>query len=208
MIQYSDELKAAVEFYDRRWPKLQKVYNLKGQGALRDESGRLFEELVDMLVGRMGEGLISKPGILDTLHVTYEHPDGTVYAGDTLQVDRHIWKNGKRHAFVEAKTYLDSPYLKRAVSDLLEIKRTLDLAGEPTTQLKYIVFAGQNAIKDSTRKMLEARFWQESSLLEANRVQLTIVFVNKGKRTSSKPLYKNKYALDFDELERFIAALR
>lgn len=197
------------KYFKQEQSKLFSIYQMYGQGAARDASGKLYEGLIDECIRQIGNGIVSKVGTTDYLSVKYEHPGGELFQAEVnnIQVDRHIWKNGKRLGFIEAKTYLDAPYLKRAVSDLLEIKHALELIGEPTKTLKYIVFAGQNAIADNTRRVQEARFWTESALRKEDRVKLEIVFVHASKRSSSNPIYANCFPIDYVSLLDFEAKL-
>lgn len=197
--------KKAQEFFNKEQAKLQSIYNERGEGAVRNATGKLYESMIDEFMAIKQGGFISKTGTNDFISTKYEHPTmGIIAEQNNLQVDRHIWKDGSRYAFVEAKTYLDKPYLERAVSDFLEIKRALEMNGEPTKELKFLVFAGQNALADNALKVQRARFWTESSSIPSDRIDMHIFFIVKDKRTSSKPLYSNKFDLDYNEITRFM----
>lgn len=195
----------AQNFFDNKQAKLQTIYDERGEGAVRNATGKLYEELIDEFIRIKQNGFMSKTGTNDYISTKYEHPTmGVIAEQNNLQVDRHIWKNGLRYAFIEAKTYLDKPYLERAVSDFLEIKRALEMQGESTKELKFLVFAGQNALSDNSLKVQKARFWTESSPDPSARTDMHVFFITKGKRKSSKPLYSNKFDLNYDEITRFI----
>lgn len=197
--------KKAQGFFNKEQAKLQSIYNKSGEGAVRNATGKLYENMIDEFIAVKQNGFVSKVGTKDFISTKYEHPTmGIIAEQNNLQVDRHIWKDGSRYAFVEAKTYLDKPYLERAVSDFLEIKRALEMNGEPTKHLKFLVFAGQNALADNALQVQRARFWTESSSTPSERIDMQIFFVAQGKRASSKPLYSNKFNLDYNEITNFM----
>lgn len=196
---------AAQSFFNKHQSKLQKIYDEKGEGAVRNATGKLYEGMVDEIISIRQNGFVSKVGADDFISTKYEHPTiGIIAEQNNLQVDRHIWKNNERYAFVEAKTYLDKPYLERAVSDFLEIKRSLDMSGAETRHIKFIVFAGQNALSDDSLNVQRAKFWTESAINPEDRIDMSIFFIAKNKRVSNKPLYANKFDLDYDEITRFV----
>ena len=197
--------KKAQAFFDKAQAKLQSIYDEHGEGAVRNATGKLYETMIDELMAIRQGGFISITGTDDFISTKYEHPTmGIIAEQDNLQVDRHILKDGSRYAFVEAKTYLDKPYLEWAVSDFLEIKRALDMNGEPTKELKFLVFAGQNALADNALKVQRARFWAESSSIPSERIDMQVFFIVKGKRASNRPLYSHKFDLDYNEITRFM----
>ena len=116
--------------------------SIKG-GAQRNLFKVLYENLVD--------------------DICYQKTNNTSFVGDSdliinkfgikTQVDRHIYKNSKDSValFVECKAYLDACFLKRAISDFLQ----LSLSDKVSDNTKYLILAGQSAIKDETKMNYE-----------------------------------------------------
>ena len=154
-------------------------------GQERAIAGETFEFTIDKVCETIG--LESIKGDFD-----YINPDIDGLTMD-LQVDRHIFDDsGKRVAFVESKTYLDASFLKRAIFDLMEIASVVE-----DDNVKFGIFAGQNAVKASTMNYYLA-FFQKMTGREVE-----VFFVNSGKRVSSRPISTNRFPLDRSEVERF-----
>ena len=192
-----EHLKKIVVEYNRLLDIYSNARESISEGKSRDEAGKLFEGVVDYMITNLDNGYRSIIGRNDFL---------TINAGNTLrdnlQVDRHIVKNDNnqtRVAFVECKTYLDSPYLLRAVFNMWEITKALEQIGESTENVKFIVFAGQNAVSQ------QSTYYFQYIFKEMTGSNLDIFFINSVKsRSSSRPLYEFKYQLDLLELQRFL----
>lgn len=199
---------AVSDHYDQEQATLHNIYLTYGEGSARAASGKMYEKLVDTVVSQMEkQGLTVKKGDTDYVSTTMFHPDGEDIEQEKLQVDRHLYKNGKREGFIECKTYLDKSNLSRAVSDCLEIHDAIKYSGEPTHHLKYAIFAGQNAVADKSRKFQEARFWMNSAFKEEHRREVEIFYIHDGKRNQNNPIYKVKHPLVKSEIERFVKFL-
>ena len=156
------------------------------QGAVRAHSGRLFEDMVVDVSDSVGALAIK--GDDDMLHpVIGDHTKN-------LQVDKHIFRNGTRHTFVECKTYLDASFLTRAVLNFMEINTTLDNA-----DVEFGILAGQNAVADDTLDYYIAL------LKHYTGKTMRVWFVNDvKKRVSSKPIAEERFGLDMAEVQSFI----
>jgi len=156
------------------------------QGAVRAHSGRLFEDMVVDVADSVGALAIK--GDDDMLHPTIG--DNT----KNLQVDKHIFRDGKRHSFVECKTYLDASFLTRAVLNFMEINTTLENA-----DVEFGILAGQNAVADETLDYYIAL------LKHYTGKTMRVWFVNDvKKRTSANPIATARFGLDTDEVQSFI----
>lgn len=156
------------------------------QGAVRAHSGRLFEDMVVDVADSVGALAIK--GDDDMLHPTIgDHTKN-------LQVDKHIFRDGERHSFVECKTYLDASFLTRAVLNFMEINTTLDNA-----DVEFGILAGQNAVADETLDYYIAL------LKHYTGKTMRVWFVNDvKKRVSSKPIAEARFGLDPVEVQSFI----
>lgn len=190
---------ALEKMYDEEQAKLLRIYEGAGQGAVREATGDLHESMIDLLIGLM-PNYTSTQGTADYLERKVVTATGEILKEDNIQVDRHIKKNGEYYAFIEAKTYLDASFLSRAVGDLVKIwkslKQTKGIAH--ANRMHYIVFVGQDAISENKRKILQAEFF------EMTGCEMKIFCVEEGKRTSKKPLYKNKFLLNEKTVNSFL----
>lgn len=180
------------------------------EGEIRDAAGQLVEHILQCIFDTLNEllpgiNIISKVGYTDMLSKTIDYR-GRHIVFDTIQVDRHVWAKGKRICFIENKTYLDSCYYDRALSDFRKIAQSLKQHQQDPSQYKYIVFAGQDAANEKTLFAYEADFWHETKHLTADPdgLETKIFFFLKGKRSSAKPLYEYKHELDKSSLSAFI----
>jgi hypothetical protein len=105
-----------------------------------------------------------------------------------LQVDWHVYKDGKMTKAIESKTYLDACYLKRAVMDFIELEQS----PEVPDNVEYAIFAGQNACGKDAFAYYPAFFKKITGK------EVKIFFVNPTrKRSSSRPIYNELYQNDF-----------
>ena len=174
-----------VEKYTARVDDLQRVHNIsprKGAAA----SGEVFEQLIDDVV-RQYPNLLS----LKNDYLTVEC-DGHVMSN--VQVDRHIRKNGSIQSVIESKCYLDACYCKRAVLDFIEIAES----PEVSDNVDFVILCGQLTIAKDTYA-----YYQAFCKKHTGRNFKLFVLNEDKKRNSKRPLYKEKFPLDLQELGKF-----
>lgn len=207
-----DKITQHVEvYYDKEQDYLHNLsLTATTEGEIREAAGNLVEHVLQCIFDEMNKhfpncNIVSKVGSTDFLSKTIVYK-GKRVEFNTIQVDRHVWANMKRICFIENKTYLDSCYYDRALADFRKIAQSLQQHGKDPANCKYIVFAGQDATKEDTRFIYEADFWNDTKHLTKNEAGLETktFFFLKGKRSSSKPLYKIKHELDKRVLKEFI----
>lgn len=199
------------ECYDKEQSSLHELsLNANTEGEIREAAGNLVEHILQCIFNSINyyfpeADIISKVGNTDYLSKTILYKGREVHF-NTIQVDRHIWAKNKRLCFIENKTYLDSCYYDRALADFRKIAQSLQEHKQDPADYKYIVFAGQNALKDDTMFTYEADFWNDTKHLtdNPNGLETKTFFFLKGKRSSAKPLYKNKHELNKEDLKNFI----
>jgi hypothetical protein len=198
-------------YYDYEHPKLVKIgKEADTEGAIRAAAGNFVEGFLQNIFDNINEyipsaKIVSKVGSTDFLSLTINYKNRKI-TNDTIQVDRHVFSKGKRIAFIENKTYLDSCYYDRALADFKKIVYAMKQEGEKPEDFAYIVFAGQNAASEDKLFFYEAEFFNSIKHLTKNEkgVDTRIFFFLKGKRSSSHPLYKIKHDLDDKVLKNFI----
>lgn len=180
------------------------------EGQIRAATGKLIETVLQNIFSSINTvipqaGIVSKVGSTDYLskEIFYR---GQHFSFDTIQVDRHVWSNGRRIAFVENKTYLDSCYYDRALADFRKIAESLEQHGTDPASVSYIVFAGQIAADTHTLETYTADFWNHTKYLTTNPAGLNpyTCFFLQGRRSSSRPLYRIRHELDVNAIERFV----
>jgi len=178
-------MKDVIESYTTRVNDLQRIHNIgprKGAAA----SGEVFEQLVDDVARQYTN--------LQSLKNDYLTAECDGYEIDTVQVDRHIRKNGNIISAIECKTYLDACYCKRAVIDFMDIAES----PEVNNNVEFVIVAGQESIAENTYN-----FWQAKCKKHTGRNFKLFLLNEVKKRSSKRPLYKEKFFLDLYELERF-----
>ena len=196
--------------YDREQKNLHSIaVSSKTEGEIREAAGKLVENVLQNIFNTINAELptakiVSKVGSTDYLSKTIFYK-GKKVVNDKIQVDRHVFSNGKRICFIENKTYLDSCYYDRALADFRKIAQSLAEHGKDPSECKYIVFAGQNAASERTLFTYEADFWNDTKHLTLKRdgLETETFFFLKGKRSSSLPLYKVKHELDINNIRAF-----
>lgn len=184
--------------------------NHKTEGEIRYAAGELVESVLKSIFEAINKNLgnekiVSKVGSSDYLKKEIEYK-GIKYTNNNIQVDRHVWYKGKRIAFIENKTYLDTCYYDRALADFKKICQALEQKNENPYDCLFIVFAGQKAGKDNTFLTYEAEFWYETKGIMGSAVGIepkTIYFLS-GTRNSSRPLYKIKHPLNMNHIYEFV----
>ena len=126
-----------VEQYNKEVDALPEIHHQGGGGNARNASGLVYENLIKRTCDRLE--LDAKKND----YVKTEEVDG--YSLKNLQVDWHVYKNGKMTKAIESKTYLDACYLKRAILDFIELDQSPDVPDN----VEYAIFAGQNACGDA-----------------------------------------------------------
>ena len=205
-------LKNCHEFYDKEHVKLVNLgKKAKTEGEIRAAAGVFIENFLQNIFNQINKHvpnakIISKVGTTDYLSLNIKYK-GKKAANNQIQVDRHVFSKGKRIAFIENKTYLDSCYYDRALADFRKIVQSIKQSKKEPADCKYIVFAGQNAASNNKLFFYEAEFFNDIKHLTKNGkgVDVKIFFFLKGKRKSSLPLYKVKHELDDKVLKEFIS---
>lgn len=199
------------DYYNKEHPKLVRLANRsKTEGEIRNAAGVFVEGFLQNIFDNINKyiptaHILSKVGSTDFLTLTIDYK-GKKITNDKIQVDRHVFSKGKRIAFIENKTYLDSCYYDRALADFKKIVYSMKQSGNAPEDFKYIVFAGQNAASNDKLFFYEAEFYHSIKHLTKDElgVDTKIFFFQKGKRNSSHPLYKEKHELDDVVLTNFI----
>jgi len=161
---------------------------LMGLTSDKGEAGQLFEDLIF--------DIIQTIPTLKVLHNDYLTANIGGVEINNLQVDCHVRSktNNKLLCCVEAKTYVDACFMKRAVSDFMSISRST----EHRKDLRFVIFAGQRAVKKETEN------YQQAFLKEFTGKGFDLFVVNLQKiRNATKPLYQEQFPLDLEELNRF-----
>ena len=170
-----------VELYNKEVDALPEIHSTGGGGNARNASGLVYENLIKRTCDSLG--LDAKKND----YVKTEEVNG--YCLSNLQVDWHVYSNNSMKKAIESKTYLDACYLKRAILDFIE----LDQSPEVPDDVEYAIFAGQNACGDAAFAYYPAFFKKITGK------DVKIFFVNpQRKRSSSRPIYKEKYREDFN----------
>lgn len=193
--------------YDNEQRNLAKIaISAPTEGVIRDAAGKLVENVLQNIINTINAcvpnyKIVSKVGSTDYLSKSINYK-GSLYSMNTIQVDRHVFSNGKRIAFIENKTYLDSCYYDRALADFRKIIESLSQHGHKISDLDFVVFAGQNAASENTLKMYEADFWNFTRhYTDGVGIEPKTFFFLKGKRSSSHPLYKEKHPLNEENIK-------
>lgn len=181
----------------------------KTEGEIRDAAGKLVESILQTIFNTLNKiypsfKINSKIGSNDYLKKEIFYKNKKIIL-DHIQVDRHIWSDNRRIAFIENKTYLDSCYFDRALADFRKIASALKQNNIDPANVEYVVFAGQDAAKGETLLAYEADFWNDTKYLTEKQegIEPKVYFFLKGKRSSSKPLYKIKHEIDDSVVKKF-----
>ena len=209
-----DVIKRLQNFYDIEWKRFYSIsLNRMTEGETRDMAGNFVEKILQNIFDTINlylpnnQKIISKVGKTDYLSKTICYRT-KILVLDKIQVDRHIFSQERRIAFIENKTYLDGTYFDRALSDFKKIAQALKQHNIQPDSVKYIIFAGQNAIDTNRFANYEAEFWEETKYLAKNTnlgLETKTFFFLKGKRASNKPWYKIKHELNTDIIKKFVS---
>lgn len=183
----TDTMNSIIQNYQKRVNNLNNIYYELGPRACANASGEVFENLVDDVVSFYPELKSLKN---DFLTVQLEE-----FTMNNVQVDRHIRnQDNKLLAVIESKVYLDACYCKRAVVDFLEVSSSDTL----NQDIDYVIITGQKTINSNTYN-----YYQELCKKFTGKYFKLFVLNEVKNRNSKKPLYKETFNLDENELKRF-----
>ena len=174
------DVKNIIGFYNNEVSTLNEEYESKGQGAVRDLTGKLYENLCNKILKEIDPKL----SIRKNDYLTLPSKSGK-YKLNNIQVDWHVYKDDELILIIECKTYLDVCYLKRAIDDFETIRKI-------KRNVPAVIFAGQNAIGKNAWGYYKEEYEFETFFISTTK-----------KRSSKKPLYKTKDPLDIIEIKRF-----
>lgn len=200
-----------IQTYNKEQAKLVEIGRIhQTEGEIRYAAGELVEKVLQSIFDSINKFLdndkiISKVGGTDYLTKEIEYK-GVKYINNKIQVDRHVWYKDKRIAFIENKTYLDSCYYDRALADFKKIVQSLCQKNEHPEDCLFIVFAGQKAAKENTLLTYEAEFCYETKdITDAEfGIEPKIIYFLQNIRNSSKPLYRIKHPLNFNNISSLV----
>ena len=204
-----------IENMEREYRTLWKDFakNSTTGGKARKGAGDLVESLLQVIFDTINSQLsaenkiISRIGSTDNLTKRIEYK-GKIHT-PRAHVDRHIWQLGKRIAFIENKTYLDSCYYTRALADFRNIAQALKQSNVDPADVSYIVFAGQKAANEDTLLAYEADFWHITKDLTKNPEGIVphIFYFLQKTRISQHPWNENQFPLNHDDINKFVTHL-
>lgn len=202
---YQTIFRAVSSTYDEEHKKLSDIgFVHRTEGLIRHAAGELVENILQSIFDSMNTFLpskiVSKVGSSDYLSKKIKYND-RIYTNNHIQVDRHVWYQGRRIAFIENKTYLDTCYFDRALADFKKIIQALKQEGSDPQKCAFIVFAGQIAGSKNTFMNYEAEFWDETGIVPKR------FFFLENTRNASRPLYKIKYALNYEAIKAFVDSI-
>lgn len=202
-------IKSCHTFYNDEYKKLKDISTL-GEGKARKATQTFVENflqfIIDCITNRVPKYKIeSRVGSKDFLSLTIDYKNKT-YINDKIQVDRHLYVDNMPLAFIENKTYLDSCYLDRTLSDFKKIIHSLYQRHLEPADYGFVVFAGQNCCSENKLYCYEAELYNSvKDIIDENRgLDIHYFFFLKGKRDSKTPIYKQQYELDDDVIKEFI----
>jgi hypothetical protein len=174
--------------YNQKVNNLMETYKTFGARKCAGESGEVFEKFIDDVVKHFPH--------LQSLKNDYLTVECNGYKMTNVQVDRHIRStiDNTLKSVIEGKTYLDSCYCKRAVIDFIEIAESSEI----TDNVDFVILTGQTSIRQNT-----FNYYQEFCKKHTGRYFKLFVVNDIKKRNSKKYLYKEKFKLDIQEVERF-----
>lgn len=184
-------LNLIVDAYNAEVADLPRLHQEEGGGKARNASGVIFENFIKR---------ICADNNLEAKKNDYKRTveiDG--FSLKNLQVDKHIYRNGKMKKAVESKCYLDACYLKRAVLDFIE----LDASPDVPDDVEYAILAGQECVSQDSFKYYCAYFKK----MTGKDVNVFVVNQHK-KRNASRAIYMEQYnsdfQLDIEEVNNFM----
>jgi hypothetical protein len=183
-----DLINFITEEYTKRVDELAKIYVEKGARASAAGSGKVFEHFIDDVASFIPE--------IKSIKNDYLKVECDEYKLNNVQVDRHIRDHITRviKSVIEAKTYLDSCYCERAIIDFTKISESTEVSLETD----FVIVTGQVDISkgayDYCQAICKRHTGRNFKLFVINEIK---------KRNSKKPLYKEKFTLDQEEVKSF-----
>lgn len=172
--------------------KYQGEANFSG-GENRKYSGETVESCINLIVNIFRDLYptlnIEVRGDSDKIKVFGKN--GVAFTEES--VDKHIYINGNLELIIECKTYLDKCYLQRAADDCRLIKKGVN------HPIQAWIVSLENGISDMAYNF----FMFEDDNIYVNKC----FFLADGKRSSSRPIYKNNNylsRLNIDKVQALI----
>ena len=108
-----NSVNSIIEQYNKEVDALPEIHS-RGGGAARNASGLVYENLIKRTC------ILSNLDPKKNDYFRTKEINGKSLR--TLQVDWHVYNDGRLTKLVESKTYLDRCYLERAVTDFIKLK--------------------------------------------------------------------------------------
>ena len=143
-----NSVNSIIEQYNKEVDALPEIHS-RGGGAARNASGLVYENLIKRTC------IFSNLDPKKNDYFRTKEINGKSLR--TLQVDWHVYNDGKLTKLVESKTYLDRCYLERAVTDFIKLNQSPDVPDDA----EYCIFAGQNACADDALEYYKEYFKHE-----------------------------------------------
>lgn len=179
-----------------------------GEGRERKFSEKAMENMllaaIEAINEAEGANLTLKRGRDDYFRNCINDEYGSHYDGE-IQVDFNLYSGDALIAVIEVKSNLDKCYLKRAESDFRDIASSIYMNGGNPSDIRYILFVGQNASMDESIEYHEARFSRDTkSEFGLNEgLRFDKFFIINGKRSSTKKVIDNNPGLSESEIKKF-----
>lgn len=179
------------KFYDKQMKDYNKIWPIMTTGKLRDRSGKIMEDTVELLYNEIRKNytyISSKIKTGNQDFILCVNPGGKMKA----QVDKHCYVDEKLILLIEVKTYLEASYLKRAKTDVYDIKMAVE------NPIQAIIVAAEYA--SIHKETLGYLMWDQ----KIDKIFYLIDWNIHGRRSPSKPLYKIPKPLSREKLKILI----
>ncbi len=173
-------LSSIIDTYDSEVVDLPRLHKEGGGGKARNASGVIFENFIQRICNCLGIES-KKNDYKKTVEING-------FFLKNLQVDKHIYCNGKMRKAIESKCYLDACYLKRAVLDFIELDSSPDVPDD----VEYAILAGQECVSQDSFNYYCAYFKK----MTGKSVNIFIINMHK-KRNANRAIYMEQYNKDF-----------
>jgi hypothetical protein len=178
------DLTEAFKIYDDDISPLHAQYKAESNagGQMRSATGSLFESIARSIIHAVDPSIVCKHN--DYIVLESSRGSGLI---NKVQVDLHLYKDGKLIALVECKTYLDKTMLTRFVGEVGYIR-------EQFPNIPAAVFMGQMATN------IERLEWmKDRHVFDTHTVNTT------KQRRSDNPVFKTRDPLDNEAMQSFAA---
>jgi hypothetical protein len=188
-------LNLIIEAYNAEVEDLPRLHKEDGGGKARNASGVIFENFIKRICADNG---------LEAKRNDYKRTEEiSGVCLKNLQVDKHIYRNGKMVKATESKCYLDACYFKRAILDFIELNASPDVPDD----VEYAILAGQECVSKDTLNYYSAYFKKMTGK------DVSIFIVNKHKkRNATRAIYMEEFnsdfQLDIQEVNKFVEWLK